>query len=218
METVYVINMARSRSRWSRWAREARVDVHRIDAVDGRHLEPSHDAYFRRADFANRAAKGCALSHLKAMKTSLAKGDTYAVICEDDVILNDCFDERLQMIKDALPDEWDVVFLTREENKSRLPFSTGYDPTGWNFTGTSMYMISNQAMRRYVDHVEQEGFGRAIDWDLIDFVPHYLLHPVGTYTLDGTTTVQNETTAQPLMAIVVCATLVCALAVFLLRR
>tara|TARA_Y100000746_G_scaffold127770_1_gene109369 strand:- start:2979 stop:3662 length:684 start_codon:yes stop_codon:yes gene_type:complete len=192
-EKIYVINMDRSEDRWKRWQNEKRVQIQRIRAVDGkRELRPSDAHYFRNADYRRPAVKGCALSHLKAMKTAISNEESYAIICEDDVIMEDCVNERIQLVKRSLPNDWKIVFFTREKNDSSFPYSIAKKKSSWNFSGATMYMISSAAMHAYIQKVENHGFYRALDWDLIDFFPNHFLHPVGAYTLDGTTTIQNE--------------------------
>ena len=190
MHRVYVINMDRSTRRWHRWKQETRVDVVRIRAIDGyKDLRRSDDHLFRRANFSNPAVKGCALSHLKAMRHSLHQNDAYALICEDDVILNCKTSERINATLDALPSDWRIVFFTRSPNHSRLPFSQPLREGVWNFSGCSMYMIRRDAIIEFLRHVEGSGFEEAVDWELIKFFPDHLLHPYGAYTLDGTSTI-----------------------------
>ena len=198
LHVLYVINMDRSRKRWRQWKSEARVNVRRVRAIDGRRdLRASDMNYFRSADFENRAARGCALSHLKAMRQSLENDDPFAIICEDDVLLSDCVSARIQLLTTSLPENWELVFFANVKNRSvSFPFSKARAPSVWNFSGCSMYMISRAAMQRYVEAKDEVGFHRAVDWDLIDFFPQHFLHPHGAYALDGTTTIQARRSQQ----------------------
>lgn len=220
LHTVYVINMDRSATRWKRWKVERRVRVVRIKAIDGLrdlHGQSSEHKYFERHRSAptRRQVRGCALSHMKAMRRAVEQGDPFAIICEDDVILEDCASERVDMVLDRLPTDWELVFFAREANKDiAFPFSKPTAEGRWNFSGCSMYMISRAAMLDFIGHVEREGFQRAVDWELIDFFPGHRLHPRGAYRTDGTTTVQvtNARGLRRVLVVVVLLALLAALA------
>lgn len=89
------INLARSAERWARISATAEgsgVDLERIDAVDGSTIAPSDRTDLDVAGFGKYHGRtvldgeyGCYMSHLAALRRVIERGDTIAIITEDDV-------------------------------------------------------------------------------------------------------------------------------------
>ena len=98
---IYAINLDRGASRWRRLqeqAEEGAFAVARIAAVDGRTLPAGGWKDFEERGFDARNGRkplpgeyGCYASHLMALERVAAGNDDVAIICEDDIDL----DERL---------------------------------------------------------------------------------------------------------------------------
>ena len=92
---VYVINLARSQDRWDALRASAdkfSVDLHRVEAVEGKLLADGELGNFDEAGFRRKHGKialpaeiGCYFSHIRALEAIIEAQDPYAVIVEDDV-------------------------------------------------------------------------------------------------------------------------------------
>lgn len=127
---IYVINLDRAprrREAMQAQARSLSVSVQFVQAIDGQSLpDAAAAAYLRgwrrrtwRADLTpNEIA--CVLSHRKALQGFLASGAAFAVILEDDAVLDADFTRVVRELM-AIAPVWDVVRLvTRVPD---LPFS-----------------------------------------------------------------------------------------------
>lgn len=110
IDNIYVINMKESKDRWESIQSQSHllpIKPKRVEAVNGKELVKSTESWF------TPGVIGCFLSHRKVLKRIVANNDTYAMICEDDVIFTKDFGKHLKrVIKDleSQPD-WDLVYL-----------------------------------------------------------------------------------------------------------
>lgn len=110
---IFVISLARSESRRTRIAArltELGLRFEFLDAVDGRHLTPDHQAL---VDFSfptshrllgrplSRGEIGCALSHALAYRKIVQENIPYAIIMEDDALPSEAFAEIVK--QETLP-------------------------------------------------------------------------------------------------------------------
>lgn len=96
---IYVINLDRSVGRWERMRAQAvqhGLNIVRIAAVDGQALGEGERRDFKPFRFFYHNGRailggeyGCYRSHLLALETFVASGDTMALVMEDDVDLNE---------------------------------------------------------------------------------------------------------------------------------
>ena len=61
--------------------------------------------------FGPKSAIGCALSHMNTWKLFLKTNDEYAIIFEDDVVLEDNFNEKLKLALQDVPKDYDILYL-----------------------------------------------------------------------------------------------------------
>jgi GR25 family glycosyltransferase involved in LPS biosynthesis len=61
--------------------------------------------------FGPKGAIGCAISHMNTWKMFLETNDEYAIIFEDDVILEDNFNEKLKLALEDIPKNYDILYL-----------------------------------------------------------------------------------------------------------
>lgn len=66
----------------------------------------------------NLGSLGCALSHIYVYKNIINNNIPYSVILEEDAIIYDEFDKKLQKVLNNLPENWDIVFLGMSCNYS----------------------------------------------------------------------------------------------------
>lgn len=113
------INLDRRADRWrriqERFARNGLGGVVRVAAVDGREVAPpphwQHTA----------GAYGCLRSHLAVIEEARRKRWQNVLIFEDDVVFADELQAKLGACLDALPADWDMLFLGALHKEEPLP-------------------------------------------------------------------------------------------------
>ena len=125
---IYLINLARSTDRLEACARQ--LDAHdlsyeRIDAVDGDDIPNStiSDIYnFNTSSYHKRMTKGeiaCYLSHVRTWQKIVDEKLDYAVIFEDDILLQNGIQQALEVIS-SIREPWDVIKLAEAPIKRKV--------------------------------------------------------------------------------------------------
>jgi len=136
--------------------------IERISAVDGKylnlesvkHLIGTHALSealdttpkdFAPGSYMTRGAIGCALSHRDAYINILKGNHDKVLILEDDVVLDDNFNDKLEEYMNNMPD-YDVLYLGYHESKSPVPINYAVaKPNGVVF-GTYGMVIDKKAV------------------------------------------------------------------------
>ncbi|WP_051540802.1 glycosyltransferase family 25 protein [Ahrensia sp. 13_GOM-1096m] len=128
MPKYYAINLARSHERWSVLSKSAqayKIDLTRVEAVDGSFLDPNKWESFDTEKFKRcngRPAKpgeyGCYQSHINALNLFLKSGHPTGVILEDDVLLN----SNLEPFCDFLDKNYKKELLIVRLTSHRIPW------------------------------------------------------------------------------------------------
>jgi glycosyl transferase family 25 len=117
---VYIVNLDAA---WDRWScmetvfAKTQLNLCRVSAIDGNTLRLSHRVYsesrYRRfhGRETNTLEIGCYLSHVKALETFLSTEEEFAVVGEDDIVINQDFEA---VLAEALRYSrfWNVLRLT----------------------------------------------------------------------------------------------------------
>lgn len=127
----FFINLDRSPDRRAEMVADMRalgVEATRVAAIDGAALQlplPGIDPDRYRTVHGRvlRSSEvGCYLSHIRVMQAFLAQPHEYAVILEDDVILNrDTADLVEELTASGAPDDWDMVKFEAHHKGMALP-------------------------------------------------------------------------------------------------
>jgi GR25 family glycosyltransferase involved in LPS biosynthesis len=129
---INIINMARRADRMELFNKnhpDLKDHVTRFDAYDGRKvsLTPALARLFRPNDFKwKKAILGCALSHLELWLKLISDTkdiDSYLIL-EDDVKLNERWEETWEQASLHLPKDWDVIYLGGILPPNRAAFET----------------------------------------------------------------------------------------------
>ena len=85
-----------------------------IEGINGKkekdeNIEKHVSTYYKY--FGPKSAIGCALSHIKAWRAFLETADDYAIIFEDDVVVEDDFVNKLNLAMSHVPSSFDVLYL-----------------------------------------------------------------------------------------------------------
>ena len=81
------------------------LDAEFVEAVNGKALKEFPQGFGTANKF------GCVLSHLKAIETAKYRGDSHALIVEDDVVFCDDLEKRLDKAFEQLPENWAMLYL-----------------------------------------------------------------------------------------------------------
>lgn len=84
-----------------------------VEGVNGKKLtkQEIQENTGKSINFIPVSAIGIAMSHIKVWKEFLKTGDQYAIIFEDDVLLEDDFAEMFQLGIDNVPNDYDLLYL-----------------------------------------------------------------------------------------------------------
>ena len=122
---VYWINLETNNNRKNYMVEELNklnIKNFRVDAIDGKHIE-YQEYYWNHPSGFNISTKttehntlgeiGCALSHIKAIKTSFNNNDSISIIMEDDISfkLHKYWSKTLEDVVNNAPKDWDIIQL-----------------------------------------------------------------------------------------------------------
>jgi len=127
---VYVINLARSAQRWddvTASADQFGIELRRVEAVEGKLLQPDELGNFDEAGFRRRHGKialpaeiGCYFSHINALEAIIAAQEPYSVIVEDDVRFTPDFLPFISSVSKL--EGWDVIKLVNHRSSAYRRF------------------------------------------------------------------------------------------------
>ena len=161
---TWVINLDRAPERLARIRFQLQalaLPFTRLPAVDARALTPAQHAALDEAAYRRKHGMtpvlgelGCYLSHVEAMRLFLATDAAFALILEDDVLLQDSLPAVLQGLM-ANAARWDMVKLSAVHSGTPqrvLPLSPGHDLAVMlsRCTGSSAYLINRRAAQAYL--------------------------------------------------------------------
>jgi glycosyl transferase family 25 len=161
---TWVINLDRAPERLARIRMQLQalgLPYTRLPAVDARALQPEQRAALDEAAYRRKHGMtpvlgelGCYLSHVEAMRLFLATDAAFALILEDDVLLQDSLPAVLRGLM-ANPGRWDMVKLSGVHSGTPqrvLALAPGHDLAVMlsRCTGSSAYLINRHAAQAYL--------------------------------------------------------------------
>lgn len=156
---VIVVSLERAEKRRSRMVEQ--LDRLAIDYV----IYPAFDAsYVLNSSFTFPIIKGagigrklnpgeicCTLSHISALKYAQVMGFNEVVVLEDDVVMCSDWHERLKMLLNGLPADWEYVYLSGHSDYVRIPM---YEkPTvikAPRMVSSFSYMVNRSGMEKVI--------------------------------------------------------------------
>lgn len=178
---VFLINLDRSTERLEKAAQQLNrlnVPFERIAAVDGSQLTKAEiDAAFDIEQAERRTAynltigeMGCYLSHVECWRRIIAEALDFAIVLEDDLVLDDGFPEAIAEIEQLTHTHaWDYIKLANPFKKR--PYQTRLSINNYTLvdypkapTGTVAQAVSLTGAQALLTH--RPPFFRAIDVDL----------------------------------------------------
>lgn len=124
---IYLINLARSTDRLTACARQLEsydLPFERVDAVDGDALTPTAISKlynFEESSYHKHMTSGeigCYLSHVRVWQKIVDEQLDYAVILEDDILLQDNIQEGLAALQ-TIQEPWDLIKLAEAPEKRK---------------------------------------------------------------------------------------------------
>lgn len=216
---VYVINLATATARMEAFVKRFRktdlshVSPIRFNAVNGRqlrlenHVTPGalHEVlraertgYRQRHYELTRGAVGCHLSHVGVWNRLLQSDKDYAMVCEDDAVMNREIHQKSQAAMENMPCDWDLLLLgywcVRCQQKA------AWVEMG-RFFGLHCYFIKRSAVEKirvYCGGADTSRIGQQIDSMLSDMCTEGRLKVYGTPTKLATQVGTNTSVQIPL--------------------
>ncbi|MCQ8878380.1 glycosyltransferase family 25 protein [Pseudoalteromonas shioyasakiensis] len=181
MPTIFVINLERSPERLATSQQQLAshgLCFERIDAVDGATLTPAqinshYSARLNKEKYhypLSVGQIGCYLSHRKAWQTIVDRQLDYAIVLEDDFILEESLTDTISNIEQLQPD-WQMIKLSAYQNRTR-PIAYQAPLRHQQYlvihkklmTGCCATAISYDGAKQLLAATEK--FGRPVDCDL----------------------------------------------------
>lgn len=175
---AFVINLARAAERWAFMERQLRalaIPFHRVEAVDGQTLrfpmpEVSDSSYrYLHGRHLSPSEVGCYLSHIKAIDIFLAGDLDYALILEDDALM----ERDIGAVIDAALDcrgDWDILRLSTVNTGRYFPVTrVAGRALGVCFTrekGAAGYVLSRRAAQLFRERLMPMRLAYDIAFDL----------------------------------------------------
>ncbi|WP_146027230.1 glycosyltransferase family 25 protein [Bowmanella denitrificans] len=184
---IFLINLDRSTIRLQHCLQQFakfNIQFDRIPAIDGQYLseqelQQHYDVSLNSKKYHKRMNRGeiaCFLSHRQAWQRVISEGLDFALILEDDFILEDDLHKITQAIS-AMDMEWDYIKLAEYPIKRRARFSTKVE----QFTLSSYDKVPSRTCAQLVSLsgakkllVGTEKFGRPVDVELQYWWEHKL--------------------------------------------
>jgi len=195
---TWVINLDRAPERLARISAQLQrlqLPYTRLAAVDARALTPAQQAeldapaFHRKHGMTPVAGElGCYLSHVDVMRSFLASDAEFALVLEDDVLLQDSLPAVLQGLMKHRT-RWDVAKLSAVHRGTPQPYlevAPGHQLAVMlsRCTGSSAYLMNRQAAQAYLrepggllpmqlpyDHVFDQGWRFGIKFRLVTPTP-----------------------------------------------
>ncbi|MDD3448826.1 MAG: glycosyltransferase family 25 protein [Gammaproteobacteria bacterium] len=192
---VFVINLMRREDRRQGMMQQLDhldLDFEFVPAVDGANLGRDDMVQYRLSKSAIALREGgmhqneiaCLLSHMKVYKMILEKNLPYALVLEDDAVLEPALPGILSAIE-TLPQVWDVIKLNSWPDKKGVPIGPAGEGFEWsyfkNIGGMTGYIVSRSGAERMLDYIKRKGIYVPIDvvlsWYWRFALRAYLLKP-----------------------------------------
>jgi len=181
---TYVVNLKRRFDRLQQFYKDnydelLSFDV--VDAFDGKYEKPTHKTMklFKSSDYDYRCGLvGCVVSHLRIWKNFLEDVHCdYAIVIEDDVIVQKDFSEKVIYLINKYKDQFEVMFLHQNpygqyhrmefHSKHKVPEAYYMDKTRAlkeNLGSTACYIITRKGAENGLKHLCKNGGYNGIDW------------------------------------------------------
>ncbi len=192
---TWVINLDRAPDRLARISAQLQrlgMDFVRLPAVDARALTAEQRGQLDEPAYRHKHGMtpvlgelGCYLSHVQAMRLFLASEAEFALVLEDDALLQSSLPAVLQGLM-AQPGRWDVAKLSAVHSGTPQPYlevAPGHQLAVMlsRCTGSSAYVMNRRAAQAYVkallpmslpyDHVFDQGWRFGIKFRLVTPTP-----------------------------------------------
>jgi glycosyl transferase family 25 len=192
---TWVINLDRAPERLARIGEQLRalgLPWTRLPAVDARRLTPEQQGALDEAAYRRKHGMtpvpgelGCYLSHVAVMREFLAGDTPFALVLEDDVLLEPALPEVLRGLM-RHRSRWDVAKLSAVHSGTPVPYlelAPGYRLAVMlsRCTGSSAYFLNRHAAQAYADgllpmslpydHVFDQGWRFGLKFRLVTPTP-----------------------------------------------
>ena len=166
---VYWINLQDRKDRSRSFLKQLGKHVleHRVKAISKGHGVPFNPKTSSDTEIA------CFLSHLRAMRTYITHSRdkcTYAIICEDDLVIptDKLFYEQIFYYLTTAPKDWEILQLHRIVINATIPYAPTLSWSKWDphMFSTAIYIVRHATARRLVEQFPEDldlsSYGRVV--------------------------------------------------------
>lgn len=185
-DRIVVVNLDRRQDRWTQFQQQ-------LDAMDWPLMAPQRfsatdgqDAEVPEWFTQGKGAWGCYQSHLRLLRQAVADGVQSLLVLEDDVTFVEGFADRLGVFLQAVPDDWDQIYLGGQHlwhNKYPPRQVNDYVIRPHNVNRTHAYALRGKYIPKALAFLEDiERYAS----DLRDGKRHHVDHRFGQLHMSGT--------------------------------
>jgi glycosyl transferase family 25 len=159
LERIFLINLDRSVERLAHMQEQfgrLGVVVERVPGVEGLNIPSWMRSEFKGPHLLSAGEVGCYASHLVVAQKIVAEGLPYAVVLEDDAVLDDDFQASCADAIEHAPEDWDLIHLSAAPTLKRAMVAIAdlsnthrtlvrYLKFPWTATA---YIVSNRGARK----------------------------------------------------------------------
>lgn len=172
---IYYINLKDSYDRNKKMIEQCtNLSCNRINAINGKTFDINDVDVKIKNSSLSRNCIACFLSHINSLKSVLKNNESYAIILEDDVLLDNNLITKLSIIRKELPHDFDILFLggTRVCGKkySKNLIKQKQINKDCN-AGAFAYLVSNKSCRKILELIYKDGIYKMYDHQLRDYFP-----------------------------------------------
>tara|TARA_B100001029_G_scaffold179449_1_gene188979 strand:+ start:7165 stop:7836 length:672 start_codon:yes stop_codon:yes gene_type:complete len=120
-------------------------------------------------DYMSLGEISCFMKHMHVYKKLITSTKDFSIVIEDDILLEDNFDNKLARLLEKLPKDFDFVFFGSSKLNMHIPifkrrlFKNFYKktnvPTDWGGNGmtktTDSYIVSKAGAKKIIDRAEK---------------------------------------------------------------
>jgi GR25 family glycosyltransferase involved in LPS biosynthesis len=204
IDIIYWINLDRAEERRNNMIdilKEFPVENQRISALDGKNIKDISDLsdYFIYNNFNRTIVEyACMYSHFKSILTFYESKKDYALILEDDILLDyvKYWDKSISEIINNTPEDWDVILLGYSYIR---PLDDDYTPW-YDIGGAFSYIINKKGAEKFIKDayrdnkfILNDNNPHVSDYYIFGFLKTYVYkYPYFTYPLDNDSSIHND--------------------------
>jgi len=151
VDKIYCVNLPECNDRWKLVAKEfKKVGIfERVIKI----YAPKPNKNHVPINFIKAGQYGCTMSHLKIIGRALKEAKGHIIIFEDDIEFSDNSEAILGDVLDALPQEWDILYLGGQPIEHITPIHKNILFKTGRMRGSYGYIINKNAILKLFNYI-----------------------------------------------------------------